>query len=432
MPWKSFSSSSGNLTLPKCSWWNTSIRIGLCCGFSLVPLASCDRRSRKTIPGCFIEVALIGRTISLAAFCTVIQLEKSLLTREETNHLIRTKRRERRKSSKEISTIQQSSINWKEGKKNCNMIQSSGMLWQMWNQLGSFRWCATVRSLRDNKSFIGGRKTVSSFTLTDKMTLQAPPPALPSLPPRQKSVCSDWLQWQVAVNGGRWMGRGVGSQRSSERFWMASATTVRRRAMTDRGSSLPITALPDTIMLAPAWRRTALGKINHSDTLGKQRSDSRQVSPRRIYRWCRGRRLRPLRCRARGTDASAKSPGNTEGESRLRRSWILKCGEKWNSCQAKRGRGLGGEEETLECGVGSSQTLRERSPQTDRDLYLALVQHKFVWFSRDSGGVRGGSGVHGTAGGDFGSPGTWTLYRTNKCRLTNNNNKQKTENMCRM
>lgn len=43
------------------------------------------------------------------------------------------------------------------------------------------------------------------------------------------------------------------SQRSSERFWIASATAVRRRAMTERGSSLPITALPDTIMLAPAW-----------------------------------------------------------------------------------------------------------------------------------------------------------------------------------
>lgn len=42
------------------------------------------------------------------------------------------------------------------------------------------------------------------------------------------------------------------SQRSSERFWMASATTVRSMAMTERGSSLPITALPDTIMLAPA------------------------------------------------------------------------------------------------------------------------------------------------------------------------------------
>lgn len=45
------------------------------------------------------------------------------------------------------------------------------------------------------------------------------------------------------------------SQRSSERFWIASATAVRRRAMTDRGSSLPITALPDTIMLAPAWSK---------------------------------------------------------------------------------------------------------------------------------------------------------------------------------
>lgn len=50
-------------------------------------------------------------------------------------------------------------------------------------------------------------------------------------------------------------------QRSSDRFWIASATAVRRRAMTERGSSLPITALPDTIMLAPAWRREKKEKI---------------------------------------------------------------------------------------------------------------------------------------------------------------------------
>ena len=46
--------------------------------------------------------------------------------------------------------------------------------------------------------------------------------------------------------------RGGRPQRSRERFWIASNTTVRSREMTERGSSLPITALPDTIMLAPA------------------------------------------------------------------------------------------------------------------------------------------------------------------------------------
>lgn len=50
-------------------------------------------------------------------------------------------------------------------------------------------------------------------------------------------------------------------QRSSDRFWIASATAVRRRAMTQRGSSLPITALPDTIMLAPAWRREKIRRF---------------------------------------------------------------------------------------------------------------------------------------------------------------------------
>lgn len=54
---------------------------------------------------------------------------------------------------------------------------------------------------------------------------------------------------------------GRSPQRSSDRFWIASATAVRRRAMTERGSSLPITALPDTIMLAPAWRREEIRKI---------------------------------------------------------------------------------------------------------------------------------------------------------------------------
>lgn len=77
----------------------------------------------------------------------------------------------------------------------------------------------------------------------------------------------------------------------------------------------------------------------------------------------------------------------------------IKSEEKWNSCQAKRARRLGGDGEMLESGVRSSPTLRERSPQTDRDLYLALVQHEFVWFRSDSGGT--GEDVGFTARGDF-------------------------------
>lgn len=158
--------------------------------FSLVPPASCDRCSRKTITGCFIEVDLIGRTISLAVFCIMMQLDKSLFKREQTNRLIRTKRRERKKSSKEISTIQRSSINWKEGKKkNSNIIQCSGMSTDVESAqlLPVTRTC----SLTAGQEFLFARGG-DSDTLTDK--IQAPPPALPSVPPLLKSVRSDWLQ----------------------------------------------------------------------------------------------------------------------------------------------------------------------------------------------------------------------------------------------
>lgn len=80
----------------------------------------------------------------------------------------------------------------------------------------------------------------------------------------------------------------------------------------------------------------------------------------------------------------------------------IKSGEKWSSWQAKTVRRLGEEEEKLLSGVRSSQTLRKRSPQTESDLYLEIVQHKFVWFSRDSGETRG-SGFHSTVRGDFGT-----------------------------
>ena len=43
---------------------------------------------------------------------------------------------------------------------------------------------------------------------------------------------------------------------------MASETAVRSRAMTERGSALPITALPDTIMLAPACGAAPCGEPN--------------------------------------------------------------------------------------------------------------------------------------------------------------------------
>lgn len=49
-------------------------------------------------------------------------------------------------------------------------------------------------------------------------------------------------------------GQGWGSShRSRLRFWAASEHTFLSRLMTDRGSALFMMALPDTIMLAPAW-----------------------------------------------------------------------------------------------------------------------------------------------------------------------------------
>lgn len=189
---------------------------------------------------------------------------------------------------------------------------------------------------------------------------------------------------------------------------MASATTVRRRAMTERGSSLPITALPDTIMLAPAWRRAAWGKW-----IAAPRWANKEV----IH-------TRPVfLTSAHLSMVSGPTPPSTsmfsEGNWRLsqftwehrRRVQVeaelnIKSGEEWNSCQAKRVRRLGGEGVKLECGVRSSQTLRERSPQTDSDLYLALVQHKFVFFSRDSGGSGEDLGYSKRRLWHFCSPGT--------------------------
>lgn len=81
------------------------------------------------------------------------------------------------------------------------------------------------------------------------------PPALTVTPDlHNRNVCSTGRCVVLLGRAGRAPTKRT-SQRSSERFWIASATAVRRRAMTERGSSLPITALPDTIMLAPAWSK---------------------------------------------------------------------------------------------------------------------------------------------------------------------------------
>lgn len=84
-------------------------------------------------------------------------------------------------------------------------------------------------------------------------THPAPPPSTTVMTVLLAAVSPRWDAHMEHRNGT--------SQRSSERFWIASATTVRRREMTARGSSLPITALPDTIMLAPAWCKEKKQKI---------------------------------------------------------------------------------------------------------------------------------------------------------------------------
>lgn len=89
-----------------------------------------------------------------------------------------------------------------------------------------------------------------------------PPPTTAALYPR--NVCYSGCCVVLLGRAGRAPTKWT-SQRSSERFWIASATAVRRRAMTERGSSLHITALPDTIMLAPAW-----SKYKHTLNVGKK------------------------------------------------------------------------------------------------------------------------------------------------------------------
>lgn len=161
------------------------------------------------------------------------------------------------------------------------MVQCSGMFTDVESArlLPVMRYCS-VTAWSSRRVLWGGGTVQLHYHWEDDAPGSAPYlRPRPSVPPLQKSVRSDWLQCRVAVNGaGRAPSGGWGgSQRSSERFWMTSATTVRRRAMTERGSSLPITALPDTIMLAPAWGRSASGKMNHSASLDNKVIDTRSV-----------------------------------------------------------------------------------------------------------------------------------------------------------
>lgn len=267
---------------------------------------------------------------------------------------------------------------------------------QMWNQLGSFRWCATVRSLHEVlEEFCGGANCAASLSLRRWRSRLRPLPLAEAFGPSAPDKCP---------------------------FWLAAVLCryKRRRSSTRRGLSGPASV--------SGWRRPRLCEGGRWRSEGRRsrlrRCPTRSCwlrpeedqrwwkwitaprwtitwftpdpffSPLRICRWCRGRRLRPLRCLARGTDSSTNSPGNTAAPRKKAGEQVeaelnIKSGEKWSSCQAKTVRRLGEEEEKLQSGVRSSQTLRERSPQTESDLYLELVQHKFVWFSRDSGGKRG-------------------------------------------
>lgn len=123
--------------------------------------------------------------------------------------------------------------------------------------------CSQRRLLQDrmkSRTFWGGTVQLHShqrwYGFGRQLTSQQKPPPPPAL-----TVTPDLYHLNVSSTGccvvllgraGRVSTRRT-SQRSSERFWIASATAVRRSAMTERGSSLLITALPDTIMLAPAW-----------------------------------------------------------------------------------------------------------------------------------------------------------------------------------
>lgn len=144
----------------------------------------------------------------------------------------------------------------------------------MWNQLGSFRDGLLLReevAAGQGWSFarVFCRGTVqlhSRWGNDDPRLCPPPPPDWNPCPPTQKKcplMAAVLCCWDGRVEHRRY---GT-SQRSSERFWIASATAVRSWVMTERGSSLPMTALPDTIMLAPAWGKyiQSVSKQNHTD-----------------------------------------------------------------------------------------------------------------------------------------------------------------------
>lgn len=107
-------------------------------------------------------------------------------------------------------------------------------------------------------------------------------------------------------------------QRSSDRFWIASATAVRRRAMTERGSSLPSTALPDTIMLAPAWRREEIRRfLSPKSRLSYLPDVYLSLSPLHTCEWCQGQHLHQLQCLKMETDSSTSWPGSHQKQGKL-------------------------------------------------------------------------------------------------------------------
>lgn len=123
---------------------------------------------------------------------------------------------------------------------------------------------------------------------------------------------------------------GRSPQRSSDRFWIASATAVRRREMTERGSSLPITALPDTIMLAPAWRREEIRKIlSPKSRLSYLPDVCLSRSPLHTCEWCQDQHLHQLQCLKTETDSSTSWPGLHQKQGKLFQQtfWMLREGE---------------------------------------------------------------------------------------------------------
>lgn len=257
MPWKS---SFGNSTVPKGSR-NTWAQRWCChCAllrFSLLPLCQLRQMFKKNNRR-LLHWSGFNRQNHIISRIFALWYSLRRAFQPERKQTIWLGQRGGEKRGGSVST----SYKWR--KKNSNMVQCSGMFTDVESArlLLVMRYCSVTAWSSRRVLWGGGGNCAASLSLRRWRSRLRPLPLAEAFGSSAPEKCPFWLaavSCRCKRRRSSTLGGG-GSQRSSERFWMTSATTVRRRAMTERGSSLPITALPDTIMLAPAWGRSALGE----------------------------------------------------------------------------------------------------------------------------------------------------------------------------